>query len=269
MPLTTHQKWLYVDPLHNKCPWEASHIEDLDEIEWGERKGKTQYRGRQLRLQEVAEVRFLFFFSCFFSSLTHWMETLEGIHEQSVLGRSEKRDSDLQFMNSAFISSPIGLANKLVQFKKRPLYSCSLKAAYTQKKPYEKNLWYQEFQNTKNFTLTLKSILLYIHKRGLKIKTTEKEKVLEIWPLQGGTSCLMFSSELLACCGETSAILVSTFLSSSLKTQRAEGFQHIFTFIWSITGRPDMGEINVDLRPLHPERVATWNSEFFRCELVA
>lgn len=75
-----------------------------------------------------------FFFSCFFSSLTHWMETLEGIHEQSVLGRSEKRDSDLRFMNSAFISSPIGLANKLVQFKKRPLYSCSLKAAYTQKK---------------------------------------------------------------------------------------------------------------------------------------
>lgn len=211
---------------------------------------------------------FIFFF-LLFSSLTHWMETLEGIHEQSVLGRSEKRDSDLRFMNSAFISSPIGLANKLVQFKKRPLYSCSLKAAYTQKKPYEKNLWYQEFQNTKNFTLTLKSILLYIHKRGLKIKTTEKEKVLEIWPLQGGTSCLMFSSELLACCGETSAILVSTFLSSSLKTQRAEGFQHIFTFIWSITGRPDMGEINVDLRPLHPERVATWNSEFFRCELVA
>lgn len=54
---------------------------------------------------------------------------------------------------SAFISSPIGLANKLVQFKKRPSYSCSLKAAYT--KTYEKNLWYKEFQNTKNFTLTL------------------------------------------------------------------------------------------------------------------
>lgn len=40
--------------------------------------------------------------------------------------------------NSAFRSSLIGLANKLVQFKKRPLYSCSLKAAYT--KTYEKNL---------------------------------------------------------------------------------------------------------------------------------
>lgn len=148
MPLTTHQKWLYVDPLHNKCPWEASHIEDLDEIEWGEHKGKTQYRGRQLRLQEVAEVR-AFFFLAFFSSLTHWMETLEGIHEQSVLGRSEKRDSDLRFMNSAFISSPIGLANKLVQFKKRPLYSCSLKAAYTQKNPMRRTSDIKNFKTRK------------------------------------------------------------------------------------------------------------------------
>lgn len=48
-------------------------------------------------------------------------------------GGGESRDS-----GSAFTSSPIGLANKLVQFKKRPLYSCSLKAAYT--KTYEKNL---------------------------------------------------------------------------------------------------------------------------------
>lgn len=47
--------------------------------------------------------------------------------------RSEGADSDLTLMNSAFISSPIGLANKLVQFKKRPPYSCSLKAAYTHK----------------------------------------------------------------------------------------------------------------------------------------
>ena len=72
----------------------------------------------------------------------------------------------------------IGLANKLVQFKKRPLYSCSLKAAYT--KTYEKNLWYKEFQNTKNFTSTFKSILLYIHKRGSKIKMTEKERCSKV-----------------------------------------------------------------------------------------
>lgn len=80
---------------------------------------------------------------------------------------------------SAFRSSPIGLANKLVQFKKRPLNSCSLKAAYTKNKKtkttYEKNLRYQELQNTENFTST--SVLLYIHKRGCKMKMTEKERV--------------------------------------------------------------------------------------------
>lgn len=71
--------------------------------------------------------------------------------------------------NSALISSPIGLANKLVQFKKRPLYSCSLKAAYT--KTYEKNLWYSKTRKTSPWRF--KSILLYIHKRGCKIKMTE------------------------------------------------------------------------------------------------
>ena len=44
------------------------------------------------------------------------------------------------------------------------------------KKIYEKNLWYKDFQNTKNFTLKFKSILLYIHKRGFKIKMTERKR---------------------------------------------------------------------------------------------
>ncbi len=142
---------------------------------WGEHKGKTKYQGRQLRLQEVAKV-----------CNSHW---LNGNCGSSHGGKSwtvsawevrEDTPSDTapagmsRSSVSAFISSPIGLANKLVQFKKRPLYSCSLKAAYT--KTYEKNLWYKEFQNTKNFTLTFKSILLYIHKRGCKIKMTENER---------------------------------------------------------------------------------------------
>lgn len=76
---------------------------------------------------------------------------------------------------SAYIRSPIGLANKLVQFKERPLYSCSLKAAYTKKKPMRRTSDIKNFKTQKNFTLTFKSILLYIHKRGCKIKMTEKE----------------------------------------------------------------------------------------------
>lgn len=140
-------------------------------------KGKTKYQGRQLRLQEVAEV--LWFL------LTEWklVQAVEGNHERSVVDKSEKRHSDLKFTlqpkkartepagmsrnsGSAFISSPIGLANKLVQFKKRPSYSCSLKAAYT--KTYEKNLWYKEFQNTKNFTLTLSPSCYTFIKEGVR-----------------------------------------------------------------------------------------------------
>lgn len=120
--------------------------------------------------------------------LTDWMETLnqdvEGSHERSALEKSERGHSltwSSHFnpksytapagtsRNSALISSPIGLANKLVQFKKRPLYSCSLKAAYT--KTYEKNLWYSKTRKTSPWRF--KSILLYIHKRGCKIKMTE------------------------------------------------------------------------------------------------
>lgn len=70
------------------------------------------------------------------------------MNSQCLRGR---KDSDLKFTNSAFISSPIGLANKLVQFKKRPLYPCSLKAAYTQKKnPMRRTSDIKNFKTRKN-----------------------------------------------------------------------------------------------------------------------
>lgn len=152
---------------------------------WGEHKGKTKYQGRQLRLQEVANVcdshrlngnkpwREIINGQCFRSQRRRTLTTCE----ITLRPKANTAPAGLS-RNTAFISSPIGLANKLVQFKRRPLYSCSLKAAYT--KTYEKNLDIKEFQNTKNFTLTFKSILLYIHKRGCKIKMTEKKRCSKV-----------------------------------------------------------------------------------------
>lgn len=99
--------------------------------------------------------------------LTDWMESLVGAVEgkRSVLEKPERRRSDLEFTlrpksqrrhlqggagdsGSAFMRSPIGLANKLVQFKKRPLVFM-LSESCLHKKTYEKNLWYKEFQNTR------------------------------------------------------------------------------------------------------------------------
>lgn len=73
----------------------------------------------------------------------------------------------------------------------------------------------------KNFTLTFKSILLYIHKRGCKIKMTKKEGCCHVsWRSSlCGLWCPVSSFELLLCDEEISPILVSTFLSCSLKTQ--------------------------------------------------
>lgn len=88
----------------------------------------------------------------------------------------------LQGMNrssgSAYIRSPIGLANKLVQFKERPLYSCSLKAAYThtKKRTYEKNLWYKEFFKTRKTSPWRLSPSCYTFiKEGVK-RRREKER---------------------------------------------------------------------------------------------
>lgn len=181
MPLTTHREWQYTYPLRNKCMWEnATYRRSGWNLGRGEHKGKTKYQGRQLRLLEVAEVCD----SLWLIENKPWREIMNGqclrSQRQHSLTLSTRFNPEaytapaVLSRNSAFRSSLIGLANKLVQFKKRPLYSCSLKAAYT--KTYEKNLWYKELQNTKNFTLTFKSILLYIHKRGCKINMTEEER---------------------------------------------------------------------------------------------
>lgn len=164
----------------------CERLRQIEDLDGGEHKGKTKYQGRQLKLQEVAD-----------DCDSHWLNGNCGSSRggKSWMVRRQMLWPRVHTSTQKAYTAPagqqelwlclqkqtIGLANKLVQFKKRPLYSCSLKAAYT--KTYEKNLWYKEFQNTKNFTSTFKSILLYIHKRGCKIKMTEKErrsKVMEV-----------------------------------------------------------------------------------------
>lgn len=76
----------------------------------------------------------------------------------------------------------------------------------------------KNFKTQKNFTLTFKSILLYIHKRGCKIKMTEKEsrsKVTKVPQFFNRARCPMSSYELLLYYPEMSTILVSTLFSCS------------------------------------------------------
>lgn len=82
---------------------------------------------------------------------------------------------------SAAVNGPVGLTNKLVQFKKRPLDPCSLKAAYTKnlgEEPLTEGISKHE-----NFT-----ILLYIHKRGFTRKMTEKKRRSLVWCVDLGSS---------------------------------------------------------------------------------
>lgn len=86
MPLTTHGKWQYIHPLHNKCLGEAATYRRSGwNVGRAEHKGKTKYWGRQLRLLILAD----------------WMVTLvravEGIRQRSVLEKSENTHSDVEF----------------------------------------------------------------------------------------------------------------------------------------------------------------------------
>lgn len=142
------------------------HIEDLDEIwvGWKQREDKILRKtvevsrgGRSLILNVLREDRLNGNIGSshggnqYRSVLEKSKDILTLYHQSSNLYPKPCTTPAEISRNSspAYISSPIGLANKLVQFNKRPLYSCSLKAAYT--KTYERNLWYKEFQNTKNF----------------------------------------------------------------------------------------------------------------------
>lgn len=82
---------------------------------------------------------------------------------------------------SAFKSSSIGRANKLVQFKKRSLFPCSLKAAYT--KTYEKNLGYKEYKNTKTSPPCFSPSCYTFIKEGVRWRR-RKERCLK--SLKGG-----------------------------------------------------------------------------------
>lgn len=133
------------------------HIADLDEIWVGWTQREDEISRKTVEVERSG--RSLWF------SLTEWKLWFEPWREimNAQCLRSQRGDTLTQRWlsnpeahtapagmsrnaGSAFISSPIGLANKLVQYKKRPLYLCSLKAAYT--KSYEKNLWYKEFPKT-------------------------------------------------------------------------------------------------------------------------
>lgn len=127
-------------------------------IRWGEHKGKTEDRGRQLRLREVSEVCD----SHWLNGNKPWRKIMNGQCLRSPRGDTLTLSPHFNpkdytapagtSRNSALIRCPIGLANKLVQFKERPLYSCSLKAAYT--KTYEKNLWYFKTRKTSPWRLS-------------------------------------------------------------------------------------------------------------------
>lgn len=144
MPPTKYWKvTTYIYALHNKSLWEAATGRRSGWSSGGvNTKGRQNIKEDGGRLQEGAE----FWFSQTEWRLwfKHWREFMKksvleknSLHPGVPTHKAKAPTAPAGVSRnscSAFISSPIGRTNKIVQFKKRPLISCSLKAAYTQKK---------------------------------------------------------------------------------------------------------------------------------------